>query len=287
MKALKKVFTGFTGIMMAAALMLTASAMTWAGDAAPEQPFGVRFPEINVGITAEQLVLNNMNLLLLDKDQNPVQPVIRESKTSEGSNIASILYAGVLNSGDASDYTYYFIDDHLAAFTIDMDMPDGYTADKIREGLILNYGEPFQLDTAQLSSISETLGDYIHLEEGQDAWSYFQTEDLIGSVIQEGENVSDGHTDANAAKITGTFEESDGHVRFIVFVDPSENRLVSGSIGFDISSLDGAKDLNGEEREKVIQYLKYLEYQMKRQAEDYIAFIKSQRANGVNEDGSR
>lgn len=267
---LKRMAAGLMVLILAAASGMPVSA----GETEESSYAQVQFIDSGFGSSSETII-SGFSSLYLDAEGQSIEPSVTQKTLPDGSWAFEVLYSGAENGGFRSDIGYYFIDDKLVAVVGDR-VPGSDDMEQLRSSLTKEYGAPFRLDTASLGSLSELIKEDAHIEEGQDAWTYA----IPANAFLPAE-ASSQEFPAEEGKAIGTVSAEDGHLYISMFIDPSllaanaANAAAADRQSTD--GLEGADDLTPEEKQKVSQYMDYLQYKMKREAEEYIAYLKAQR----------
>ena len=233
----------------------------------------MNFPKARFGMSAEDFMKANS---FSNGEGQAVNPQVKTKTLSNGSSETELFYIGTSDSGIAADYMYYFLDDQMAALVVDFLIPEGFTFDMIRDGLIAVYGVPVKLNLEDLGLIPEMIGERAQLEDGQEGWNYMA---YVGTpVVYSDEDMteSSGQELNMTVMATGTVKELGDHILITVFTVASSTERSAEEWTVKLSDLQNINDLTKEEQQKVSEYMDYLEYQMRTQAQDYISYIRQQ-----------
>lgn len=255
--------------MAASGLMMGGSVMVSAEETEGGHSFQVQFFADGFGISPEAMISQNERTYV-DRDHQPVRPFREEMVLKDGTQALILSYQDVLTGDSTADLKYYFLEDQLCAMGGES-ADTGYSFDEVVSGMNQMYGAPFRLELSQLGSIAEMAGEGCPAD-GQDAWRY--------EVQYEEVNPEDGTFMKNTKDAVGTVWEADGQLHLLMFVAPPGDVRKPLRDQGDFSALEGFDDLNAEEKEKFSQYYDFLQYQLKEQAEQYIAYLRKSRETG-------
>lgn len=264
----RSILAAFMAVLLVAVRGIPLSAQETEEDGAMQ----VQFMDIGFGSSSNR-ILEDFSSLYRDADGQIIRPSFEHKTLADGSQASEILFSGVDAGGIRSDIGYYFLEDRLAA-VVGERFSEAADLEQIRADLSRQYGAPFGLALASLGRLSELIGADAHLTEGQDAWTYaIRIDAFVPAEVSEEEL-----PESQEGKAIGTVSMEDGHLFISMFADPS---LLDGSSAKadrqSLSGLDGTEDLTDEEKEKLSQYMDFLQYRMKCEAEEYIAYLKSLR----------
>ena len=275
MTKIKKITVGF---MMAMLIMVAGVVSVFAEEGTENDIYVFRFPYASFGISVEDFKNSNS---FHDEQQNDINPVMKRNTLSDGSTVILLSYNGTSDYDTHADYTFCFLDDKLVAQIMDVINPEGLTYERIREGLITQYGEPYPLDLSALGLIQEIIGEKAQLEDGQEAWDYM-AEPNVWTAYSEGLEESAGQDismSSSEIPATGTIRMQDDHVLMSLFTDPSSSVQSVSEWTIRLSDLQGTDDLTTEELQEVSEYMNYLEYQMKLEAQQYIEYTRQKHSD--------